>query len=448
MNMINRIAFVSFLMSVMFPCFAEVRECPYIREANVRLSDNRLVVMMDVDIAGMAVKGDRELWLYPEISCKDSVVALRPVVVASRARYWHLVRNVKEGNAYIVRAGVSDRFEYTEIVGYEDWMEKSRLVVREVESGCGACGKNEVGTGIVSDVAVMDFSDDRYVPDVIYVRPSSECVKTREVRGVAYVDFKVNGATVIPEYRNNAVELAKIADIVVATSEDPDTEIRSLSMRGYASPDGPYEENARLARERTGSLKEYVTGLYPFAIDSVSCSWVAEDWDGLCERVKRSRLDGRDSIVSIIGSGLAPDIKEKKIREEFPKQYRYIAEHFYPSLRRTEYVIEYVVRSYSDVVEIGNVLMSSPQKLSLQELFLLAGSLDPGSEEFKEVFEVAVRMYPDDPVANLNAANTAMVRGDLRSAARYLAKAGDSPEAEYARGVYEELERRESRKNI
>ena len=56
-----------------------------------------------------------------------------------------------------------------------------------------------------------------------------------------------------------------------------------------------------------------------------------------------------------------------------------------------------------------------------------------------DVFEIAVRMFPDDQVANLNAANTAMARKDMRNAARYLAKAGDSPETEYARAVFEYL---------
>lgn len=52
------------------------------------------------------------------------------------------------------------------------------------------------------------------------------------------------------------------------------------------------------------------------------------------------------------------------------------------------------------------------------------------------MFEVAVRLYPDDPVANLNAAFTAMRFGDLGNAGRYLAKAGDSTSAVYARGIF------------
>ena len=60
-----------------------------------------------------------------------------------------------------------------------------------------------------------------------------------------------------------------------------------------------------------------------------------------------------------------------------------------------------------------------------------------GDAEFlNDVYETAVRMYPNDQVANLNAANAAMERKDLQSARRYLDKAGNTPEATYARGAY------------
>lgn len=76
-----------------------------------------------------------------------------------------------------------------------------------------------------------------------------------------------------------------------------------------------------------------------------------------------------------------------------------------------------------------------PQKLSLNEFYLAAQEYEPGTDEFAEVFETAVRMFPDDSIANLNAANAAMRRDDLTGAKRYLAKAGNSPEAVYARGA-------------
>ena len=118
---------------------------------------------------------------------------------------------------------------------------------------------------------------------------------------------------------------------------------------------------------------------------------------------------------------------------------RFLLHNCYPALRHSDYKIDYTIRNYSDVEEIKRVMKERPQKLSLNELFMAARTYEPGSDDYNEVFEVAVRMFPEDATANLNAANTAMSKGDMKAAERYLAKAGNSPEAEYARGIYKAL---------
>ena len=108
---------------------------------------------------------------------------------------------------------------------------------------------------------------------------------------------------------------------------------------------------------------------------------------------------------------------------------------YYPALRHSDYRIEYTVVSYVSVERIREIMATAAQNLSLAEMYMLAESCDPQSDEYKEIFETAVRLFPDDPTANLNAANVAMSRGELGRAERYLNKAGESAEAVYARGV-------------
>ena len=119
----------------------------------------------------------------------------------------------------------------------------------------------------------------------------------------------------------------------------------------------------------------------------------------------------------------------------YPQDYQFMLQTYYPALRHTDYKVSYVIRTYHDPVEILAVMKEHPQNLSLDEFYIAAADLEPGSDEFTEVFETAVRMYPEDTLANLNAANAAMRQGDLAKAARYIDKAGDSPEAIYARGA-------------
>ena len=68
-------------------------------------------------------------------------------------------------------------------------------------------------------------------------------------------------------------------------------------------------------------------------------------------------------------------------------------------------------------------------------MYLVAQTYEPGSPEFNEVFQIAVRMYPDDPTANLNAACAALSVENYDAARRYLERAGNSPQAVHARGV-------------
>ena len=104
------------------------------------------------------------------------------------------------------------------------------------------------------------------------------------------------------------------------------------------------------------------------------------------------------------------------------KVYAMLLQDCYPALRHSDYTVRYVVRGFN-VEEAKQIIKTRPQQLSLQEMFLVAQTYEKGSDEFNEVFDVAVRMFPDDPTANINAAAIELQRGDLQQAARYLDKA-------------------------
>jgi len=148
-----------------------------------------------------------------------------------------------------------------------------------------------------------------------------------------------------------------------------------------------------------------------------------------------SALPGKTGILEIIDSNLAPDVKDARIKKNFPGDYAYLLREVYPALRHSDYTINFTIREFTDVNEIRNLVKNAPQKLSLNEFYLAAQGLEPGSDDFCEIFETAVRMFPADNAANLNAASASLSRGDLKAAETFLRKAGDSREAVYTRGV-------------
>jgi hypothetical protein len=126
---------------------------------------------------------------------------------------------------------------------------------------------------------------------------------------------------------------------------------------------------------------------------------------------------------------------EWRIKSRHASDYAFLPQNVYPGLRHSDYRIEYLIRDFTDINEIKELVRTHPQKLSLQEFYLAAQEYEAGSDDFNYVFETAVRMYPQDEVANLNAAVSALNRGDLVGAEAYLPKAGNSPEAQYARAL-------------
>ena len=162
-----------------------------------------------------------------------------------------------------------------------------------------------------------------------------------------------------------------------------------------------------------------------------------EDWAGLERRVAESGLADKAELLAIIRADEPADwdAREWKLKQlNGGESYRFLLDEIYPALRHSDYEVAYTIRPFN-VDESKDLIYKDPKQLSLEEMFQVAQTYESGSPEFKEVFEIAVRMYPDDPVSNLNAANTALLNGDTANARRYLAKAADGPEKRLAEGV-------------
>ena len=269
----------------------------------------------------------------------------------------------------------------------------------------------------------------------VFDHVEAEIMKSRSLSGSAYIDFPVDQTAIYPDYRRNTVELGKIQATIDSVRNDKDVSITSVWLKGFASPESPYKHNTELAIGRTAALKKHIGQLYRFADNIIRTEYEPEDWAGLRRQVEQSNINHRGEILALIDSDMEPDAKEAKIKRTYPEEYRFMLQHFYPALRHTDYRIDYAIRTFSEVEEIKRIMAEQPQKLSQNEFYLVAGKYEPGTDEFTDVFETAVRMFPNDEIANLNAANAAIRRDDFGTARRYLDKAGDSPEAEYARGA-------------
>ena len=398
-----------------------------IAKQSISISDNKMILVgMDITIpAEMKIPSDLMLKLTPMLFNQEENAnkTLPPVVVYGRRR---AIINEREGSVpeeafeVIRREDKKEQtINYSARIPFESWMHESQLELSAYLYGCANCLQQE------EHAYVMPVSLVRYViqPSIAFVTPEVEIVKTRAEEGRAYLDFPVNQVAIYPEYRNNLEELKKIISTIELVKNDQNTQITAIDIKGFASPEGSYKSNARLAQGRAEALKDYVQGLYHFEKDLIKVTSVPEDWAGLRYYVASSDFVCKNEMLAIIDDETIDyDVRELRLRTlDGGKAYATLLKECYPALRHSDYKVQYVVRGFT-IDEAREILTKRPQQLSFNEMFQVAQSYESGSEEFNEVFEVAVRMFPDDPTANINAAAIELQQGNWKQAEKYLLK--------------------------
>lgn len=441
--------------------------------SDITLTENgNINIKMDADLSHVKMKSNLETVYTPMLVNGSDTIRFESFSITGRKRFISDRRNKRlpyytfyKGNLYVKDEKVSKaQYVNTSVAKalrsstwnielttkYKPWMESAVFMLKAESRGCANCLKKVKGINTFTPIAETDFKEIKFTPELIYVTPVAEAVKLREISARAYVDFPVNKIEIYPDYRNNEEELGKIISTIDSVKNDKDITVKSLHISGTASPEGSYENNVYLAKNRTQSLRDYVRILYKFPAGFITTSYEPVDWTGLRDYLINGELGGnvkrltyelphREAILAIVNSGLPDYDRNQRIKNGYPEEYNWLLKNVYPALRHSDYTISFEIKNYTQIEEILQIMETAPQKLSLNELFVAAKSMPEGSPQYQEAFEIAVRMYPKDETANLNAGVNAISRGDLLNAQRFISKAGESDEAIYARALMKYL---------
>lgn len=403
-----------------------------IKDKIVEKSDSTLIVGMTFDFSEVNVPSDRSLVCTPVVVAGDSIRPLTPVILNGRDRH---ILYERTGRTYTTHAEYElcrendkeQTFEYTTRTPISPWMKKSEMALVTDLCGCGW----EALQNDRSPLFPINLSEPVILKPVLaYRTPEAEVVKARSIEGKAFLDFPVNKITIYPDYRNNPRELAAIRATVESVKDDPYATITEVWIKGFASPEGTYANNTYLAENRAKALRDYVKSLYRFEHATFTVDFEPEDWEGLEKRLEKMDLPDKTELLAIIRNPEPRDLDKKEWKLKTlngGNSYKILLRDVYPALRHSDYVVKYHIRNFT-AEEAASLIYSDPKQLSLNEMFMVAQTCEAGSEKYNEVFEIAVRMFPDDPVSNLNAANTAIQRGQLDQAERYLQKAAEGDE--------------------
>lgn len=378
---------------------------------NAKKSGDQVLMNFTTDLTHLRMKSQEMIVLTPVLQSADKSQSYQfnPIVITGRARMKALNREL-EFNSYefpqtpglIVRHTKKgpESIPVELSVPYAGWMRNATLMVNENTTGCASCEVSTDMYGLMSRV-LPPLAPPYYA--LSYVTPPVEPVKQRSETHSAYLNFEVGKSVLLRDFKNNAAVLDGVNKIVTEVRNDKNLNFTDLKVTGYASPEGGFDYNMKLSESRAKAFVAYMKDKEGINPSMIKVDWKGEDWAGLRQEVQKSDLSNKKEILDAID---IQDVSKRKAKIRAlsgGSTYKMLLDTYYPPLRRIDYTLAYIARPF-DVNEAKQVIKMKPQYLSLNEMFLVANSYPKGSPEFKEVFDIAVRLYPTDPIAQLNTA--------------------------------------------
>ena len=305
-------------------------------------TDKQITLSMTLNLDSLQMPTNNQFVLSPSITTADGDVVMPKIVVNGNRQHIMQQRNRHNNygaDAYIVKRtnGKPQQIAYLRSITYDKKLVDYKVRINEDLCGCGDSLAN-------TQYELMEYRR----PTAKFVRPEVVAEKIRELDKRAYIDFPVNRTELNPLYRRNPEQLDSIVKTINTLKEDKNLTVLAVNIHGFASPEGRFESNDRLAKGRAQTLMEYVQRMVRLDEDLFSVSHTAEDWDGLRKFIAESNMEHKQQILDIANdTSIKEDEREAKIKTAFADEYKFLLAACYPALRHSDYHIKYKVRPFN-----------------------------------------------------------------------------------------------------
>lgn len=345
----KRLRSIILLFTLLFPLrgAAQLNVVPRLvaDEVSIVCDADSVYVKMRVDCPELKLSAQQQLLVTPVLvpAGNGDSIGLPPLlfVGTTRAKVYDRLRVLdKEKVAFeplLIRVGKVDAqsFAYKGAVSNQGNLEGGKLMLRQELTGCADCGLDKqmlvLKEGILSKVPET-------VPEVKVEKPVAYQNRAVEL----FLDYPVDKSEVLPDFRNNARELAKVA----AVMNDLHTRgivIKSVKITGYASPEGEFRYNLGLSERRAKAMVDFLQGKYGLDYQVMTVDWKGEDWDKLSELLADYQVVDKERVLQIIREVDVLKGRESelmKLHNGVP--YRAMKRDLFPALRRIVCELNYI----------------------------------------------------------------------------------------------------------
>ncbi len=327
---------------------------------------------------------------------------------------------VKENNKVIKADGGT--FNYASRVAYKPEFQLSELMLR-ISASKGSKSLDfdpyKLADGIITTCLLVEKNGKAtYAPDK-YVRITPDAYE-------ADIKYLIQQSDVRAA-ETKKPEIKEFTDAVKAAAANERIQFTSTQLSAYASPDGPYALNEKLAnsREKTGQdffTKNFKAAKVEDVVKSDLLKVVAtpEDWDGFKKLMEESNIADKQLVLRVLSMYSDPEVRDREIHN-LAAAFDEIKVKILPQLRRSKMTVNVEIIGLSDQ-EINAQFDRDASKLKLEEI-LYAGTLTQDANRKLSVYQAAARYYPNDyrtknnlGVAYLNLGRTSEAKTALNEA--------------------------------
>ena len=247
-----------------------------------------------------------------------------------------------------------------------------------------------VAKGVVATAALADAAsvDPALAPDAFQ--------RVINQKYAADIMFLINQANIRANQLNTDA-MSELRKEIIDANAAANREIKELNIQSYASPDGSYDFNEKLAEKRESNTNDYITKQLKkdkiTEFGELTKQFTAEDWAGFQELVSKSNIQDKDLILSVLSMYKDPEQREREIRN-LSSVFEQLADQILPQLRYSRITASIDVIGKSDE-EISRLAASNPGELTVDEL-LYAATLTNDPAAKTAIYDAAVRQYPND----------------------------------------------------
>lgn len=369
-----------------------VTSCDLLKDLEYKVTPNPLEMHGD----SVRVKVDVT---FPEKGIKKKAKAeITPMLGSTALKTITVLGEKATGNGTTVMYKPGGKVVYEDMVPYKADMETADLMVTgKVYKGDKEKEGQFTDTKIADATIITPFLVNKDFR-VIYEKDAFR--RVIEYTTMAQINYEKGKSNVRPAEMKDK-DVVELQNWLAAAQTNPKIAIKTISVVGYASPEGEEDKNNTLSNDRSEAGKKASMEIAKKAkndkaqTEIYNLSGRGEDYVGFKRELETSEMnaDERNLVIRVLEMHQDPSTRETEMRN-MGKTFTYLDKNIFPKLRRSEIIVTYDLTGYSDE-ELKAIAASTPDSLNLEELLFTATLIDDLNEKLR-IYQVAAKNFPED----------------------------------------------------